>query len=143
MCSSHTPSGESESRTVELTDSPQAVQYALDELIEAIRGRGYTSEVEFAVRLAAGEALANAFQHGRAGQSPVKPVTFRYEITPDRITMVVRDHGQGFDPNAVPDPTLDENLDKPCGRGLMLMRAYMTRVSHNAKGDEVTMVYER
>ena len=43
----------------------------------------------------------------------------------------------------MPDPTLDENLDVPSGRGIMLMRAYMSSVEYNEQGNAVTMVYER
>ena len=51
--------------------------------------------------------------------------------------------GPGFDPDAIPDPTLDENLEIPSGRGLLLMRAYMRSVEFNAVGNVVQMVYRR
>ena len=57
----------------------------------------------------------------------------------DQCVVAVEDEGQGFDPSAVPDPTADENLELPHGRGLVLMRAYMDEVSFNAKGNRVTM----
>ena len=53
---------------------------------------------------------------------------------------VVRDEGPGFDPNSLPDPTDPENLLKPSGRGIMLIRTFMDAVSFNEKGNEVTMV---
>ena len=39
----------------------------------------------------------------------------------------------------MPDPTAVENLERPCGRGLMLMRHYMTEVAYNGRGNAVTM----
>ena len=51
--------------------------------------------------------------------------------------------GPGFDPSTVPDPTLDQNLEIPSGRGLMLMRAYMTAVTFNPAGNRVTMRYRK
>ena len=51
--------------------------------------------------------------------------------------------GHGFDPEAVPDPTAPENLELPCGRGLMLMRSFMSRVEFNGRGNQVTMEKER
>ena len=57
--------------------------------------------------------------------------------------IVVDDHGPGFDPDNIPDCTLPENIEKACGRGVMLMRAYMTSVEFNDKGNKVTLVYER
>lgn len=55
-----------------------------------------------------------------------------------RIT--VRDEGPGFDVNAVPDPTDDENLTRPYGRGILLIRAFFDDVAYNEKGDAVTMI---
>ena len=54
--------------------------------------------------------------------------------------MTITDQGSGFDPNDVPDPTVEENLQKPTGRGIMLMRAYMDEVRFNEKGNQVHMV---
>jgi CheY-like chemotaxis protein/anti-sigma regulatory factor (Ser/Thr protein kinase) len=52
----------------------------------------------------------------------------------------VRDEGPGFDPTAMPDPTDPANLDTIAGRGLLLIRTFMDEVSHNRKGNEITMV---
>ena len=51
----------------------------------------------------------------------------------------VRDEGPGFDPASLPDPTDPANLDRPCGRGLLLMRTFMDNVIFNDKGNEVTL----
>ncbi|MCL4211472.1 MAG: ATP-binding protein [Phycisphaerales bacterium] len=53
------------------------------------------------------------------------------------------DEGSGFVPDAVPDPTLDENIVIPSGRGLMLMRAYMSEVCYNDRGNRVYLRYNR
>ena len=55
-------------------------------------------------------------------------------------TIQIADQGGGFDPGALPDPTSDENLEKPCGRGVMLMRAYMDEIQYNPRGNSVRMV---
>jgi anti-sigma regulatory factor (Ser/Thr protein kinase)/CheY-like chemotaxis protein len=62
--------------------------------------------------------------------------TFR----PGEVTFVVADEGPGFDPTDVPDPTDPENLAKPHGRGLLLMRTFMDEAHHNVRGNEVTLV---
>ena len=64
-------------------------------------------------------------------------------ITPDEIQVSIRDEGSGFDPSKLPDPTDPENLDRPCGRGVMLMRAFMDEVHYNATGNEVTLIRQR
>jgi serine/threonine-protein kinase RsbW len=57
--------------------------------------------------------------------------------------MQVRDQGPGFDPGAVPDPTTDENLERGSGRGLLLIRAYMSRAEYLEGGRMLRMVYQR
>lgn len=96
----------------------------------------------FAVRLALDEALSNAIHHGN-GDDPAKSVTVEYRVTPLRVTVSVEDQGPGFRPRRLPDPTRDENLERPHGRGVMLIKAYMTRVAFNRAGNRVTMIKER
>ena len=83
----------------------------------------------------------NAFRHGNRG-APGKVVEFRCDINHERAEFEVRDEGEGFDPSGVPDPTADENLEIPSGRGLMLMRAYMSEVEHVPPGNALRMVYK-
>jgi CheY-like chemotaxis protein/anti-sigma regulatory factor (Ser/Thr protein kinase) len=64
-------------------------------------------------------------------------VTVKFE---DGVRIVIRDQGNGFDPDSLPDPTDPENLIKASGRGLLLMRAFMDEVHHNETGNEVTLV---
>jgi anti-sigma regulatory factor (Ser/Thr protein kinase) len=56
---------------------------------------------------------------------------------------VIRDEGPGFDPSTLPDPTDPENLLRPCGRGVMLMRTFMNEVTFNDRGNEVTLIWRR
>jgi CheY-like chemotaxis protein/anti-sigma regulatory factor (Ser/Thr protein kinase) len=53
---------------------------------------------------------------------------------------VIRDEGPGFDTSHLPDPTDPANLEKSSGRGLLLMRAFMSEVRHNDRGNEVTLI---
>ena len=59
------------------------------------------------------------------------------------IRVEVVDQGPGFNPEGVPDPTDEANLEVPSGRGIMLMRAYMTEVDYLPPGNRVRMVYSR
>ncbi len=110
-----------------------------DRVIDAADSLGYDTNAQFALRLALEEAIVNAFKHGHKGLPGDTPVHFEFEVSPKRIYVIVEDQGPGFTPKAVPDPTLDENLERPSGRGLVLMRAYMTRIEHNAQGNRVEM----
>jgi serine/threonine-protein kinase RsbW len=92
----------------------------------------------FAIKLAVEEALVNAIKHGNQ-MDPRKKVHVSYRILPDHFEIHITDEGTGFDPRDVPDPTTPENLERPCGRGLMLMRHYMCEVCYNERGNSVRM----
>lgn len=62
------------------------------------------------------------------------------DFTRDCVEYVVKDEGPGFDPSELPDPTDPVNLERPCGRGLLLMRTFMDSVKYNNAGNQVTMV---
>jgi len=120
------------------------------------------------IGMALDEALVNAITHGNlecsselrdvdGGKPFVELVNQRREESPYcsrrvfisakttrfRTTFVIRDEGPGFDPSSVPDPTDPANLGKMHGRGLQLIHFFMDHVSHNGKGNELTMVKHR
>lgn len=66
-----------------------------------------------------------------------------FTFTRDAASIVIRDEGPGFDVTSVPDPTDPENLLKPSGRGLMLIRTFVDDVVHNATGNEITLTIRR
>jgi serine/threonine-protein kinase RsbW len=55
----------------------------------------------------------------------------------------VEDQGEGFDPENLPDPTDEDRLELPSGRGVLLIRAYMSEVEYNDRGNRLTMTYRR
>ncbi len=109
----------------------------LDEVAAAMERAGYSARDLFAVRLSLEEALANGLKHGTKGD-PGKPVQVRYHVGPDRTLAEVEDPGPGFDPAAVPDPQAPQNLARPGGRGLLLMRRYTSWVRYHGRGNRVT-----
>ena len=56
------------------------------------------------------------------------------------VKFTIRDCGLGFDVSSLPDPRCPENLEMTCGRGVMLMKAFMDEVNYNGTGNQVTMV---
>jgi len=124
-----------------LANDAAQIHAAATDLISAAEHAGYTTSAAFALRLALEEAVRNAFEHG-CRSCPGRSVDVSWEVSPRRVVIRVSDPGPGFDPAEVPDPTTDENLDRPSGRGLLLMRAYMTRVEFNERGNTVTMTYD-
>jgi serine/threonine-protein kinase RsbW len=114
----------------------------LDDVVAALEALGYPRRDLFAVRLALEEALVNAVKHGNRG-NPAKEARLRYHAGPEFVLLEVEDEGEGFDPFAVPDPLAPENLERPSGRGLFLIRKYMTWVEYSERGNRVTMCKHR
>jgi serine/threonine-protein kinase RsbW len=118
--------------------SPAEVPSVLRAVEGELEARGYPRKDLFAVRLALDEAITNAIKHGHRGD-PRKCVGVSYRVTAGKVLAVVVGEGPGFDPHRVCDPLADENLDRPCGRGLLLMRRYTTRMYFNARGNGVAL----
>jgi serine/threonine-protein kinase RsbW len=104
--------------------------------------RDYDQKQVFGVRLALEEALVNAVKHGNR-HDPTKRVWASWHVGPSRVMIEIEDEGDGFDPRAVPDPCAPENLERSCGRGVFLMRHYMSSVRYNRRGNHVIMCLRR
>ena len=124
---------------VNIVSDLQAAKKAQARLMDKIIALGYGEGPAFAIKLALEEGINNAIKHGN-GYDPNKIVEVLFDITPQRVMISITDQGKGFDPGSIPDPRADENLEKPCGRGIMLMRAYMDDVQYNPRGNQVRMV---
>ena len=117
----------------------EAARAVEEALLREVARHGYDEAATFAIKLALEEGLNNAIKHGNR-YDPEKSVEVHFDIDGERASVTIADQGKGFDLSAVPDPTADENLEKPCGRGIMLMCAYMDEVRYNEKGNRVYMV---
>ena len=121
------------------TDAGQAVQERIVARLESLE---YSMRDVFGIRLALEEALVNAIKHGN-GLDPDKTVRVNCLIEDDLLRVEIEDQGPGFNMSDVPDPTAEENLERPCGRGIMLIRSFMTSVEYNAKGNRVVLEKRR
>ena len=113
-----------------------------DQLVSLMEKFDYSMRDVFAMRLSLEESLTNAIRHGNK-MDPTKFVTVDCRIDTHKMTVMVRDEGEGFEPEEVPDPTLEEFIERPCGRGLMLMRAYLNACEYSEGGRCLTMERER
>ncbi len=121
------------------TEAGQAVQERIVSKLEALE---FSPRDVFGVRLALEEALVNAIKHGN-GMDPDKTVRVNCLIEDDFLRVEIEDQGPGFCVQDVPDPTADENLERPCGRGIMLMRSFMSKVEFNSTGNRVLLEKSR
>lgn len=113
------------------------------------------------LKLAFREALINAIAHGNLGvikpdnseetlqviafkkqqESPSdKEVLVDLDITPERVSVTIKDQGKGFDWQHVADPTKDAGLMESKGRGILFMKNFFDSVTYNEEGNEVTMI---
>lgn len=121
------------------TTAGQEVQEAIIRLLES---RSYSDRDVFGVRLALEEGIVNAIKHGNR-MDKSKSVRINCHITSERVQVTIEDEGPGFTIEDVPDPTADENLEKPCGRGIMLMKAFMNVIEYNDQGNVLTLEKQR
>jgi len=119
-----------------ITSAGEAVQ---ERILKALEDLEYSPRDVFSVRLALEEALVNAIKHGNA-MDPEKQVKISCEVSVEQVRVEIEDEGSGFVPSEIDDPTEDENLDRPGGRGIMLMRAFMSVIAYNDVGNRVTLV---
>ena len=64
----------------------------------------------------------------------------RVKLTPELARFEIRDEGPGFDLSSIPNPTDPEYLERPSGRGMLLMRSFMDEMTYNNAGNQVTLV---
>ncbi len=109
-----------------------------EKIVASMEARGFSPRDVFGVRLALEEALVNAIKHGNK-MDPEKTVHVWWQVDEEHVRVTIEDQGPGFDVSEVPDPTDEENLDKPGGRGIMLIRAFMSVVEYNETGNKLTL----
>jgi len=142
--------------------APRALIHHLQESLAQANVGDESDRLRIGTALA--EALANAIDHGnleldsklrendlmtyrdtgkvRALEPPYcnRRVHVTARLCPGEATFIIRDEGPGFDPDDLPDPTDPENIIKPSGRGVMLIRTFMDDVRFSESGNEITMV---
>ena len=127
---------------------------AVERVVEACAGKGAgpgggaassgragaTLPVTRRLRVAVGEAVANAVIHGN-GEDPRKSVRITVQAGPGAARVAVHDQGRGFDPAAVPDPTRPATRERDHGRGLYLQRRLADRLRHEDGGRRVVLTF--
>ncbi len=113
-----------------------------ERIVSLMEQHEYSMRDIFAMRLSLEEAITNAIKHGNGGDRN-KQVKVVADVGDEKMRVEVEDEGEGFAPEDVPDPTAAEFIERPCGRGLMLMRAYLNFVEYSNGGRKLTMERER
>jgi CheY-like chemotaxis protein/anti-sigma regulatory factor (Ser/Thr protein kinase) len=113
---------------------------------EALLNAVYHGNLEVSSDLRAnGDEAFHALARARSAQEPYasRRVRVTARLTSTSATFVISDQGPGFDVSKIPDPTHPDFLEKPSGRGVLLMRTFMDEVRYNSTGNRVTLVKRR
>ena len=131
------------SRTVEqvLDSTLESVDQGERLALELARESGFSEEDLDRIGMSVRECMVNAVVHGNRYNAK-KKVRLSLSRTPDRLTIQIADQGEGFEPEAIPDPVAGDNLLKHSGRGIFLMKTFMDEVTMRRlpSGTEVTLV---
>jgi serine/threonine-protein kinase RsbW len=127
------------SRSVVVSSMPAAIADVYRNMVPDLQTQHFSEEDIFAVHLALEEAFINAVKHGNK-MEPNKAVKIDYAVERDKIEICITDEGVGFDPEVIPDPRYGDNLYKPAGRGMLLMRSFMDVVEYVGRGNSVKMI---
>ncbi len=92
------------------------------------------------IMVAVTESVNNAIRHGN-GNDKRKNVYLSLLFNENQIRFIIEDEGIGFDFHNLPDPTSPENLDKPSGRGIFLMKHLSDEVNFRKNGSEVELCF--
>jgi serine/threonine-protein kinase RsbW len=129
------------SQTLKIVSEPQSINI-IEKVIDDMKSEFDIHEDSYGnILVAVTEAVNNAIAHGNQND-PSKMVSVSYEVDGDRISFTVSDEGAGFDYYNLPDPTTPENLEKPAGRGVFLMKHLADQVIFSENGRVVELYFK-
>jgi serine/threonine-protein kinase RsbW len=117
-------------KTFELTipsklEELEAVQKLIGEATVAF---GLSEDIAYWMELTVSESMINAIRHGNQSD-PTKDAYLSISFDGENVEIIVEDEGEGFKLEDLADPTQAENLLKPCGRGILIIRSFMDEVN--------------
>lgn len=120
----------------------ESVDSAEDTVLKAAGDLGFGEDDLHKIGIAVRESMVNAVVHGNR-YNIRKKVHLQVKRGTDRLIVEIRDEGEGFELESIPDPLAEENLLRHSGRGILLMQAFMDEFEMNRaapKGTAVRMV---
>ena len=92
------------------------------------------------IMIAVTESVNNAIKHGNKNNKN-KNVILSLNLNESTLRFTVEDEGAGFDHENLPDPTAPENINKPSGRGIFLMKQLSDEVHFKSNGRVVELCF--
>lgn len=131
----------SENETISITSKAENI-IQVEKMIDNLCAELSINEDYYGnILVALTEAVNNAIYHGNKS-NPQKHIEITFKASPDLLSFIVKDEGTGFSYSNLPDPTSPENIEKPNGRGVFLMRNLADNVSFEENGSKVTLDFK-
>jgi len=121
------------------TDNLRVIENVIDDISGVER---LSNEIYGKILIATVEAVNNAIIHGNKTDQNKKVYVF-IETREKELKIRVKDEGEGFDYEKIPDPTAPENIENIHGRGVFLMSRLSDKISFEEKGSMVEMIFKK
>lgn len=118
-------------------DNIRVVEHFIDNAREEYR---FDDDIYGNIMVAVTESVNNAIVHGNK-EDQSKVVDLSMEIEDNNVRFVIKDQGDGFDFEQLPDPTAPENLLKPGGRGIFLIKHLADEVQFLERGTTIQLTF--
>ena len=109
------------------------------ELVKRLERNNWNRRDVFGIHMAMEEAMMNAIKHGNSSDC-AKKIHVEIVVSDLRFYSKITDDGRGFDPDEIPDPTTEENLERTSGRGIMLIKQFVDEVHYNDQGNSIELI---
>ena len=134
-------SGTMNAKEIEILSDPENIRL-VEEFIEELKiDLSFKDDVYGNVMVATTEAVNNGIVHGNKCDADKKVFVRSKPMGKYRLCIEVEDQGPGFDPEALPDPTAPENLEKAGGRGVFIMSHLCDELKFGNEGRKVEMIF--
>lgn len=114
----------------EIQSDPDLLPELEELIIELAKKYNLTDEKLNSLALSFSEAASNSIVHGNK-LDVNKKVKITIKVDKDKMTVIIKDEGKGFNLDSVPDPTKPENILKDNGRGIHIMRSFLNDLRYN------------
>lgn len=114
----------------EIPSDPELLPELDKYLMDIANSAGMKSDFFNNLSLSFSEAASNSIVHGNKKDAN-KKIKITIKVDNEKMTIIIKDEGNGFDLNSVPDPTRPENILKDSGRGIHIMKSFLKELHYN------------
>jgi len=120
-----------------LSDNIRIIESFIDNAKEKFQ---FNDDIYGNIMISVTESVNNAIKHGNKNVTS-KNVSISLLLNESQLKFRIEDEGSGFDYHNLPDPTAPENIEKPGGRGIFLMKHLADEVVFSENGSVVELIF--